>query len=737
MLHQMELLAPGGDLEAIKAAIVAGTDAIYLGLNKFNARNRATNVCFEDLQGIIRIAHQHNCKVFLTLNIIIVDSEIPAIIKLLNRLTNTNIDGVIIQDLGLFYIINTYFPPLCIHASTQLTTHNSGQLDFLKQLHAERVNLCRELSISEIKDLTLEAHKRQLMTEVFVHGSYCISFSGLCYMSSLHGGNSGNRGRCSQPCRDKFERTKAGYDYPLNLKDNSAFTDLKELHNAKVDSLKIEGRIKEAEYVYTTVNEWRKQIDTFVKSNEISVDKTALYTVFNRDFSNGFLQGNISKEMFIDNPMSHSSTHFANLAPSNEIASLYASKEQLRTQIKAKTAKLDTEKIELSITVTGRCDEKLKLQASTTNGTFVIESKSTLANKGTEALTLSILKKRLVAIEETEYSLEQINWQVESPVYIPFKELTIIKKELLYQLCNRQDYLSPVKINKLKHRKTKVTTPKLAVLINDIAQANELPTNDLTIYYQLPNHLGENIDEWLSLFSENTQLTPWFPSILIGEEYTQAVQLLSRLKPETIVTNNTGIAMKAHKQGIKWVAGPQLNITNSHALLTLKDEFNASGAFISNEISQEQMRTLKCPDDFELHYSIYHPIELMTSRQCFFHQVSSCHKDTLDDNCLSDCQKTATISHPKGYDFIINKSRNTYHQIYSKHPKLNTEIVENMNGRIATYMVDLREINELSHQATPKDIKLFEELISGNTSARDELQQLFNQSDNTQYNKGI
>jgi len=202
MKREIQLLAPGGDIDSIKAAIIAGADAVYCGLDRFNARNSAINISFDDLQGMLRVAHQNKCEVFLTLNIIIVDQEIPAIISLLNKLINTSIDGIIVQDLGMFYLLAHYFKGLKIHASTQLTTHNKGQILFLNKLNANRINLSRELNIGEIKALTTVAHQNNILTEVFVHGSYCLSFSGICYMSSVHGGNSGNRGRCSQPCRD-------------------------------------------------------------------------------------------------------------------------------------------------------------------------------------------------------------------------------------------------------------------------------------------------------------------------------------------------------------------------------------------------------------------------------------------------------------------------------------------------------------------------------------------------------
>ena len=293
--RKIAFLAPGGDIDSIKATIIAGADAVYCGLNQFNARNRATNINFEDLNGILNLAHKNHCKVFLTLNIIIVGSEIPFLIRLLNKLINTSIDGIIVQDLGLFYLLSKYFKGLEIHASTHLNTHNKGQIKFLRKLNATQVNLSRELNINEIKALTLIGHENNILTEVFVHGSYCISFSGICYMSSVHGGNSGNRGRCSQPCSDRYLTTLEDKNFPLNLKDNSAYFDLRQIYHAGVASLKIEGRVKKSDYVYTVVNCWKKQIQSFYNQNRLNNDNSDLYKVFNRDFSNSYLKGDINR----------------------------------------------------------------------------------------------------------------------------------------------------------------------------------------------------------------------------------------------------------------------------------------------------------------------------------------------------------------------------------------------------------------------------------------------------------
>ncbi|EIP0119553.1 U32 family peptidase [Vibrio alginolyticus] len=326
---QFELLAPGGDLDSIKAAIAAGADAIYCGLDRFNARNRATNLTLDNLNGVLTLAHQHSCKIFLTLNVLILESEIPAIVRLLSQLNTTKIDGVIVQDLGLAYILKHHFPDLDVHASTQLNTHNEGQILFLNQLTVSRVNLSRELNIDEIKHLAQFGREHNVMMEVFVHGSYCIGFSGICYISSARNGASGNRGRCSQPCREQYETTKTGNNYPLNMRDNSAFGDLEALADAGVYSLKVEGRIKKSHYVYAVVDNWRQQIDRMCEGLELSEDTTELYTVFNRDFSNAFLQGDFGKAMYIDNPRDHAVKHFSKVYQCQSADDVQAVKKKL------------------------------------------------------------------------------------------------------------------------------------------------------------------------------------------------------------------------------------------------------------------------------------------------------------------------------------------------------------------------------------------------------------------------
>lgn len=747
MTKKIELLAPGGDLNSIKAAILAGADAIYCGLDKFNARNRATNFSFDDLQGILRLAHQHHCEVFLTLNILIIENEFPALINLLNKLVNTSIDGIIIQDMGLFYLLSSHFKSLKIHASTQLTTHNEGQVKFLSKLNASRVNLSRELSINEIKILTTVGQNNDVLTEVFIHGSYCISFSGICYISSVHGGNSGNRGRCSQPCRDQYETTEAGKNFPLNLKDNSAFFDLEELIEAGVASLKIEGRIKKFDYVYTVVNTWRKRIRDFYEKNDRSLSNRELYKVFNRDFSNSWLKGDIHKNMFIDSPRDFSIQHLNEI---NNFTSeeekeeghlnLYKEKEVLKASVEEKINQLSVSKVPLIISVSGESGSPLIIIAKATDQSFNIVSEIHLSNKGTQPLDEKMILKRLKATKQTAYYIQQLDLSnLKGEVYLPFKELTSITKKLLFILNGSRENIASIKIPQLKKLSPEKIKPTLSVLISSLKDVHLCNDHNIKIYYQLPNCFKHELNEYIDLFRKNNKLIPWFPSVLIGEDYLASVEFLLQVEPQLIVCNNTGIAYEADKNGIPWVAGPFLNITNSFSLLSLNENVNCTGAFISNEINRYQISQIIKPDNFELHYSIYHPIVLMTSRQCLFHQVSGCDKNKIENTCIQKCDKLSAITNLKKENFLIEKSKGNYHRVYNASNFLNLDIISDLPNIFSSFLIDLTDIKTETKTELEKHevIKLFKKIIEGKSDKVEELKKQVYPTTNNQYKKGI
>ncbi|MCQ2591138.1 MAG: U32 family peptidase [Treponema sp.] len=304
----VELLAPAGDEECFKAAIAAGADAVYFGMEQFSARTRAKNITVNQAKYLIPLAHQHNCKTYLTLNTLITDKEMQTALSLVEKAVECGIDAVIIQDLGVLNLVHSYFPDLELHASTQMTTHNLSQCAYLSKLGVSQINLSRELSLPELQKNTTYLHSQHIIPEIFVHGAFCISYSGQCYLSEHLYNQAGNRGDCVQPCRRNWctqtsikdaASHKSSFQPLFHLKDNCAFPLADKLINQNMPlSLKIEGRIKNAEYVWAVTSAWREQINLILAEKNILKSSPKLTGAINRDYTCGYLEGNISSQMF-------------------------------------------------------------------------------------------------------------------------------------------------------------------------------------------------------------------------------------------------------------------------------------------------------------------------------------------------------------------------------------------------------------------------------------------------------
>ncbi|WJG10052.1 U32 family peptidase [Aliiglaciecola sp. LCG003] len=770
MNPKIELLAPGGDVDAIKAAIIAGADAVYCGLDSFNARNRASNISFDELVGVIRLAHHYQCQIFLTLNIVILEREFKSLTKLLNKLANTTLDGVIVQDIGMLYVLKKYFPTLDIHASTQLTTHNVGQIPFLKQLGVSRVNLSRELSLKEITTMATAGHQHDVLTEVFVHGSLCVAFSGLCYSTSASAGNSGNRGRCSQACREEYETTPSGNNFPLNIKDNSAFFDLPALIDAGVHSFKIEGRIKGASYVHTVVDSFRKQIDGFLETGELTQDGERLYKVFNRDFSNAFLRGDLNQSMFIENPRDNSKKHAIEASNAISVVQIHQVEKDLNQQKgqiaasvfdKIKHLRIDKPSLKLvfsgddglPLTLTVITENTLALGAEAAENTFVVQSTDLLTKTDKAPLSLADIEKRFKSLNNVAFNLTMLDTdQLADNVSISFKALTIMKNEVALVLNHGHKAVPEVLLPKLEQYvklppKKANTRANLSLLICDEADLHLADITDADIYFKLPDAYKRGCTKYVGFLLDNPRLIPWFPPVLIGKDFDVALNILEQVKPELIVTNNTGIAHRAYELGIKWIAGPFLNTTNTYALLAMQEEFNCSGAFISNEINRQQIRSIARPNNFKMLYSIYHPILLMASRQCFFQQSVGCEKPRIDNGCMLSCDKSTSITNLKGDSFAIDKQKAGYPSIYNQDQFLNTEIIDDLADLFDDFMIDLTNIGAGDKHRPDKALLIaqFEQILHSDASKGNELSSMVNEklntmvpeSTNVQYHNGL
>lgn len=293
----LELLAPAGSLEAFFAAMEAGADAVYVGLKDFSARARAKNLSLSDLERALWHARGLGRRLYVTLNTLVKESELPALAQTLGDLEAMGVDGIILQDLAVWRLARRHFPSLPLHASTQMTVHNAAGVQMLERMGFSRVVLARELSLAEIATIRRQT---QMEIEHFIHGALCFSFSGQCYFSSWLGGKSGNRGRCAQPCRRRYQyRGKEGYYFSPN--DLSAIDLLPELAAAGVTSFKIEGRMKSAEYVASVVGAYRQVLDASPDQRPAAVRqaKERLRTSFGRRPTRGFLPGGIPTDIAI------------------------------------------------------------------------------------------------------------------------------------------------------------------------------------------------------------------------------------------------------------------------------------------------------------------------------------------------------------------------------------------------------------------------------------------------------
>ncbi len=293
-----ELLAPAGDWDALKAAVANGADAVYFGLETFNARFRAHNFTTDELPDVVDYLHRHNVKGFLTFNTLIFSDELPDAIDYIRAMARAGVDAVIVQDLGIARLIHRIAPTLPVHGSTQMTLTEPRGIEFVRRLGVRRVVLARELSVEDIQKI---AAATDMPVEVFVHGALCVAYSGQCLTSESLGGRSANRGHCAQACRlpydlivDGQQRDLGDVSYLVSPQDLAAYDLVSKLVNLGVVSFKIEGRLKTAHYVAATSQTYRAAIDAAMAQKPFKItaeQRGDLEQVFSRGLATGFLDG--------------------------------------------------------------------------------------------------------------------------------------------------------------------------------------------------------------------------------------------------------------------------------------------------------------------------------------------------------------------------------------------------------------------------------------------------------------
>ena len=493
--NKPEILAPSGNMDALKAAIAAGADACYLAGNSFGARAFAGNFTGEELLDAIYLAHLHDVKVYLTINTLIKDSEFRSLYEMLIPLYEAGLDSVLVQDLGIMDFVKTHFPSLPIHTSTQMNILTPEGALFAKEKGASRIVAAREMTLDELRRIKEEA---DIELEAFVHGAMCVCYSGRCLMSSMAGGRSGNRGCCAQPCRKKYNGS-----YKLSMRDMCTLKFIPQLVDIGIDSLKIEGRMKNEYYVASAVSAYKELVDDYVNGC-FSADKADRYEkrlldVFNRGgFTSGYLMidntkahdkkrstslidtsepgrrgvyvGKVSAvnggkvtfkavvdinkgdELLIDTKEAVAITSGRNIRK-DELVSLPAPDTRrirnntciYRTRNKALTEELtelinNPRKVSVDMTCRLKKGDKIQLTVSYSDNPscFITVEGDTVQEAVSNPVTEEVLRSKLTKLGDSYFFIKRFEAKLDSDIFVPASALKKLRREALEKLADKK-----------------------------------------------------------------------------------------------------------------------------------------------------------------------------------------------------------------------------------------------------------------------------------------------------------
>ncbi len=407
--RQVEILAPAGSMESLRAAISAGADAVYMGGSRFGARAYADNPEEEQLLKAIDYVHLHGRKLYMTVNTLLKNEEMEELYDYLLPYYERGLDAVIVQDTGVFEFVRENFPGLPIHVSTQMTVTHALSAGFFKEQGAERIVPARELNLSEIRRMK---EQTDVEIECFVHGALCYCYSGQCLMSSMIGGRSGNRGQCAQPCRLPYEAGGRKAQDIMSLKDLCTIEMLPELIEAGIDSFKIEGRMKQPDYVYTVVRLYRKYADLYLQHGKDSYqvsreDLQLLQSVYRRrGYNEGYYHQHNGKDMI------------SFKRPSVEAEDGGVSENDYKIK----------EKINGELILSAGSNAKIYLEC---NGQYVEYIGEPVQKAMKQPLSEERVRKQMEKTGETEFEFAGLNIRIEGEIFLPMQALNELRRESL------------------------------------------------------------------------------------------------------------------------------------------------------------------------------------------------------------------------------------------------------------------------------------------------------------------
>ena len=586
-----EILAPAGGMEQLVAAVRCGADAVYLGAGGFNARRNAENFGDGALAGAVSYAHIRGVKVHVAVNTLVTDSELGQLEDAVRETAASGADAVIIQDLAVNARFRDMCPDLPRHASTQMTVHNLDGAKLAADLGFSRVVLARELTLDEIERITAHCG---IETEVFIHGALCMCMSGQCYLSSMLGGRSGNRGWCAQPCRLDFRNAERGH--ALSLKDMSHLKYLKSLSDAGVSSFKIEGRMKRPEYVAAAVTAARAAL------RGEAYDEESLRAVFSRSgFTDGYITGRRDASMF---GYREKEDVTAARAVLGSLAGLYRNERQ------SVPVDMELAATPLSTTLQVRCEN-----VSTTVQIPPGEPSRTLQT------TPETARKCLSKTGGTPYFVKNFTASIDQNLTIPVSALNSLRREALDNISNIRGTATLREIHEKPAKIGNYTPPESPELWGRFEKTSQIFGELDRII--LP--LSETVKNPWVVEKYGDKLTVELPSLFFDTSEAEIVEKIRDLGIKDVLCENLYAVETARKTGLTARGGAGLNVLNSLALSELR-ALGLVSATVSFELSVNKIAALG--DTIPRGIIAYGRLPLMRFRACPVRGRDGCGKCT-------------------------------------------------------------------------------------------------------------
>ena len=592
----MELLAPAGSMEALRAAVCNGADAVYLGADTFNARMNARNFSAADLQEAVVYCHVRGVKVHLTLNTLVLDREMPRAAELIRLAASCGVDAFIVQDLGVVSLCRQLAPDVPIHASTQMSIHSLEGVMEAAALGCSRVVLARELPAEEIAHI---CKKSPVEIEVFVHGALCMCYSGQCYLSSVIGRRSGNRGQCAQPCRlpygyGRFESTR----YPLSLKDNCLAGELDELRRMGVASIKIEGRMKRPEYVAIVTRAYR----TVLNGGKLTPsDLQELETAFSRQgFTDGYFRGQTGSDMF------------GRRQEGEDTADLFASARTTYEQG-------EPQRIGVRFYAMIRRGEPAQLAVEDPDGNLCRTRGPVPEQAVYRSLTPQDLEQQLKKTGGTPYLCTAVRSSLDPDLMLPASAINAMRRDVIAELTAKRGRAAPARLNAYDEppRYDGIAgEPQLTIAVRTAGQiTSRMLSMKPTVLYVPLSELAEHPD-LPQRVSVETQLAAILPRVIWSGELAPVARQLRtvyEMGVRQVLAGNLGQLHIARAAGFAVRGDFSLNIVNSRAMRYLREQ-GLDSQLLSFELTLPQIRDISKAVPAEL--LIYGRLPLMLMENC-------------------------------------------------------------------------------------------------------------------------